>query len=182
MDTYRVLADGMTKKAANINNTAESIFSSQQAITKLVNSLTKDDFNGQLPEMMKQKVVGLEEKYNRLNETLTNYSRAITAAANTYVATDQAIARWADELGVDDASIRGGGTVAPGDSVSGKPDGSTLASPEGNFSTSASWEMPAVNGLMMPNMTTGCIQTLANHRTVSMIWLRVATSRLSQWL
>jgi cell wall-associated NlpC family hydrolase len=111
MDTYRVLADGMAKKAANIDNTAESILSSQQAITKLVNSLTKDDFNGRLPEMMKQKVVGLEEKYNLLHETLSNYSKAITAAANTYVATDQAIARWADELGVDETSIRGGGIV-----------------------------------------------------------------------
>ncbi|MDR0647888.1 MAG: WXG100 family type VII secretion target [Synergistaceae bacterium] len=112
MDTYRVLADGMMKKSANVGNTAESMLSSQQAITKLVNSLTKDDFNGQLPEMMKQKVVGLEEKYNRMHETLTNYSKAITAAANTYVATDQAIARWADELGVDETAIRGGGTVA----------------------------------------------------------------------
>jgi surface antigen len=114
MDTYRVLADGMIKKSVNVDNTAESMLESQHAITKLVNSLTKDDFNGQLPEMMKQKVVGLEEKYDRMHETLTNYAKAIAAAANVYVATDQAIARWADELGVDESAIRGGGTVTPG--------------------------------------------------------------------
>ena len=83
----------MLGKAKNIHQGATEIADSQSNVTKIIQNLGKD-FSGKLPTLMTGNILSMKNKYKELNETLDQYGKFLTHAANTYEWNDKETAQW----------------------------------------------------------------------------------------
>ena len=98
MAKIQVITEEMLAKAKNIHQGASDVFDSQSKATNIIQNLGKD-FSGKVPSLMTANMLAMRDKYNAMNETLDQYGKFLTHAANTYEWNDRDLAKWATALG-----------------------------------------------------------------------------------
>ena len=98
MPKMQFVTDEMLNRAGTIGQNSDSLFQSQNNVTKNFQNMGKV-FSGRIPELMNQHIIAMDSDYKTMNRILTNYKTFIESSARTYEWTDEQLARWAEALG-----------------------------------------------------------------------------------
>ena len=98
MPKMQIVTDAMLNRAEIIGRSAESILSSQNAVTQTFQNMGHD-FSGRVPGLMIRHMTSMESDYKTMNNILNNYKTFMEDAARNYEWTEDELARWAESLG-----------------------------------------------------------------------------------
>ena len=73
----------MDSIAASIGNNADDIQEMQEAVTNIFQNMGRD-FSGNIPSLMTESMIAMEEDYQKINDTLHGYKNLLADAARDY--------------------------------------------------------------------------------------------------
>ncbi len=137
MPKMQIVTDAMLNRAEIIGRSAESILSSQNAVTQMFQNMGHD-FSGRVPGLMIQHMASMESDYKTMNNILNNYKTFMEDAARNYEWTEDELARWAESLGNGQQNSSGASSSSNTSAGQSSSTGDSSASSSANTSTGQS--------------------------------------------
>ena len=83
MPKIEVTTEDLMNIAGTIGSNATDILSGQKSVTNIFQNMGRE-FSGRIPSLMTEKMIAMEDVYQGINDTLTNYSEFLRNAAQSY--------------------------------------------------------------------------------------------------
>ena len=83
MSKIEVTTEDLKNIAGTIGSNASDILSGQKSVTNIFQNMGRE-FSGRIPSLMTEKMIAMEDVYQGINDTLTNYSEFLRNAAQSY--------------------------------------------------------------------------------------------------